>query len=95
MGAVKAPFIIFIRSIIIISIIRKRVRDTERDEKILGVGAGGGRDRDRETETDRQTGRQADRQAYRHTEDYTEEEKMTQNCITDFFLFCSGGGDEL
>ena len=94
MGAVEVHFIIFIRSIIIISIIRKRVRDTERDEKILGVGAGGG-ERQRQRDRDRQTDRQTDRQAYRQTEDYTEEEKMTQNCITDFFLFCSGGGDEL
>ena len=55
-------------------------------------GWGGG---ERERQTDRQTGRQADRQAGRQTEDYTEEEKKTRNCIINFFLFCSGGGDEL
>ena len=66
MGAVEAPFIIFIRSIIIISIIRKRVRDTERDEKILGVGARGGGET--ETERQRQTDRQADRQTDRLTD---------------------------
>ena len=40
MGAVEVPFIILIRPIIISSIIRKRVRGTEREDKTLGVGAG-------------------------------------------------------
>ena len=61
MGAVEVPFIIFIRSVVIIGVIRKRVRGTERDDKTLGVGA---EETDRQTDrqASRQTGRQADRQ---------------------------------
>ena len=90
MGAVEVPFIIFIRSVVIIGVIRKRVRGTERDDKPLGVGA-----EERDRQTDRQTDRQADRKADRQTEDYTEEEKKTGSCIINFFLFCAGGGDKL